>query len=143
MTSSQRQKKNHTSIILGVGAVVLFFVLQGISFWVNTNDVATKLCNHGIAFGIEIPTVVFVVMWSAVMVFILTLWKKESHGSFYDHVPFVLIVVGALSNIADRFFYGCVIDYINVLDYNTFNLADSAIVGGICLILVRSFFTKK
>ena len=44
------------------------------------------------------------------------------------------IIIGALSNLSDRLFYGFVIDYLDLSRFTIFNLADVLIVGGtICL----------
>ncbi len=40
------------------------------------------------------------------------------------------IIVGALSNLSDRLFYGFVIDYLDLSRFTIFNLADILIVSG-------------
>ena len=56
-----------------------------------------------------------------------------------------LIVGGALGNVIDRLRFGCVVDYLDfyVLDrwphWPAFNVADSAIVVGVGLMLIDSF----
>ncbi|KPV45329.1 signal peptidase II [Alicyclobacillus ferrooxydans] len=51
-----------------------------------------------------------------------------------------LVLGGALGNLLDRILYGKVIDYIyfQVINYPVFNLADSAIVVGVLLILLQT-----
>lgn len=56
----------------------------------------------------------------------------------------VLVIAGALSNIADRFLHGAVVDFIHLgywgIEFPTFfNIADTAIVLGVLLML---FSTK-
>ena len=62
----------------------------------------------------------------------------------HDHVIIgeTLVLAGALSNVADRFWYGGVIDFI-VLSYGSwtfpvFNVADMCIVGGIGIMCLFS-----
>ncbi len=42
-----------------------------------------------------------------------------------------LIAIGALSNIFDRFSYGAVIDWIHIVSFTSFNLADVYVLTGI------------
>lgn len=52
-----------------------------------------------------------------------------------------LVLGGAMGNLMDRIVYGKVTDYVyvQVINYPVFNLADSAIVIGVLLILWQSF----
>lgn len=60
-----------------------------------------------------------------------------------------IIIGGALGNIIDRLRFGAVVDFIYVhvyiLGYHfpAFNVADSAISVGVCLLLIESYVRKK
>lgn len=60
-----------------------------------------------------------------------------------------LIIGGAIGNIIDRLRFGAVVDFIYVhvyiLGYHfpAFNMADSAITVGVCLLLLESYVRKK
>jgi signal peptidase II len=58
-----------------------------------------------------------------------------------------LILAGALGNLHDRIAYGSVIDFIEVHIFSyhwpDFNVADSAIVVGACLLMLDSLLPKK
>jgi signal peptidase II len=62
-------------------------------------------------------------------------------------VALALIFAGALGNVHDRIAYGSVVDFIEVHIFSyhwpDFNVADSAIVTGACLLLLDSLLTKK
>jgi signal peptidase II len=62
-------------------------------------------------------------------------------------VALALIFGGALGNVHDRVLYGSVVDFIEVHIFSyhwpDFNLADSSIVTGACLLLLDSLLTKK
>lgn len=62
-------------------------------------------------------------------------------------VALALVFGGALGNVHDRIVYGSVIDFIEVhiLSYHwpDFNLADSSIVTGACLLMLDSLLPKK
>ena len=58
-----------------------------------------------------------------------------------------LILAGALGNVHDRILYGSVVDFIEVhifgYHWPDFNIADSAIVTGACLLLLDSLLPKR
>jgi len=62
-------------------------------------------------------------------------------------VALALILAGALGNAHDRILYGSVVDFIEVhifaYHWPDFNVADSSIVTGACLLLLDSMLPKK
>jgi signal peptidase II len=62
-------------------------------------------------------------------------------------VALAMIFAGALGNLHDRIVYGSVIDFIevNIFGYHwpDFNVADSAIVTGACLMMLDTLLPKK
>lgn len=62
-------------------------------------------------------------------------------------VALALVLGGAVGNLHDRIRYGSVVDFIEVhifsYHYPDFNVADSAIVTGACLLLLDSLLPKK
>lgn len=62
-------------------------------------------------------------------------------------VALALILAGALGNVHDRILYGSVVDFIEVHIFSyhwpDFNVADSSVVTGACLLLLSTFFEKK
>lgn len=62
-------------------------------------------------------------------------------------VALALILGGALGNLHDRILYGSVVDFIEVHIFSyhwpDFNVADSAVVTGACLLLLDSLLPKK
>jgi signal peptidase II len=62
-------------------------------------------------------------------------------------VALAFILAGAIGNVHDRIAYGSVVDFIEVHIFNyhwpDFNVADSAIVTGACLLLLDSLLPKK
>jgi signal peptidase II len=70
------------------------------------------------------------------------------HGGYLKRYAFPLgILFGAgLSNVADRFMHGGVVDYVHWhcgFDFAVFNLADVMIDLSIASILIMSYFKKK
>jgi signal peptidase II len=70
-------------------------------------------------------------------------------GSRFTLATFALALVfaGALGNVHDRIVYGSVVDFIEVHIFSyhwpDFNVADSSIVIGACLLLLDSLLPKK
>ncbi|HEY1208612.1 MAG TPA: signal peptidase II, partial [Terracidiphilus sp.] len=62
-------------------------------------------------------------------------------------VALALVFAGALGNIHDRLAYGSVVDFIeiHIFSYHwpDFNIADSSVVTGACLLLLGTLLPKK
>jgi len=73
-----------------------------------------------------------------------TLWRFLNHFSVG---PEILIAAGAFSNLCDRFWYGAVIDFVDLhleqYHFATFNIADAAIVLGVMCMLLRMWSTPR
>ena len=61
-------------------------------------------------------------------------------------VALAMVLAGALGNLHDRILYGSVVDFIAVrlgnYDFPDFNVADSSIVTGACLLLLDAILTR-
>ncbi len=100
--------------------------------------------NAGAAFGMgQAYTIVFTLIAASVIVVILRLARKLY--SLPWGIALGLLLGGALGNLTDRllrspgFLRGHVVDFIAPKHFAVFNLADSAIVVGGCLIVLLSF----
>ncbi|MGC0414860.1 lipoprotein signal peptidase [Embleya sp. AB8] len=100
--------------------------------------------NGGAAFGMgQGLTIVLTVIAAAVVVVILRLARKLN--SLPWAIALGLLLGGAFGNLTDRIFRapsvfeGHVVDFIAPKHFAIFNLADSAIVVGGCLIVLLSF----
>ena len=93
------------------------------------------ICNKNIAWGIKLPGALFWVFW-LIIIFLLLLFLRRK--GFQDYFfPFVFILSGSISNIIDRLAFGCVIDFIDLKFWPIFNLADSFLILGAILLLVK------
>jgi signal peptidase II len=92
------------------------------------------ICNSGISFGLSLNLVLFWFFWFLAL-FVLSFLVKKFKNFFL-----LLALAGALSNLIDRLLLGCVIDYISILNFPVFNLADFFISFGFLAFLV--FFKK-
>ncbi len=102
----------------------------------------TLVTNTGAAFGIfKNATPVFILISISAVIFvsvlIINIIKK---ASFFKNLRFdialLLIISGALGNLIDRIRLGYVIDFIDVRIWPVFNIADTSITIGTCLLLL-------
>lgn len=120
---------------------VLIFLDQFIKHWILKEKIAF-VCNSGMAFSIKLHPVLFSFFWLVAIIYIFYLWQEKIQQSFFSQLPFLLIIAGGISNILDRFFYNCVIDYLPFLNLFTFNLADAFISVGAVMIVIDLEFRK-
>ena len=110
------------------------------------------LHNPGAAFGILSNQsgwqVGFLIGVSLVAILALSVWiwfRRED--SALSLLPFVLVLAGAIGNSIDRIRYGFVVDFINLYydawSWPTFNVADSAISLGVCMLILNSFSPRS
>lgn len=125
-----------------------FFILdQLFKYLARTNDTFTYylikpwlgweyFANPGIAFGLPLPNWLLVLV-SPLIIFGLAilLTKKYKNSSHWTSLGLILIIAGAISNLADRIIFEVTIDYIRILT-SIMNLADIMIVVGAFLIVM-------
>jgi signal peptidase II len=109
----------------------------------------THWTNEGAAFSLFADTASpHVVRWAlvaftiaAALVILIVLVRLGDHLTLTT-VALALILGGALGNVHDRIVYGSVIDFIEVhifaYHWPDFNVADSSVVTGACLLLLDS-----
>ena len=99
--------------------------------------------NTGVAFGLLDGKKMGIILGTIFLIFFLfLLMKREKIGS-KNSIFYAIIIGGAIGNFIDRIVYGYVIDFLDFnifgYDFPVFNLADSAIVIGVLLMLIMSF----
>jgi len=110
----------------------------------------TLVMNPGAAFGLfanlptEIRRVVLGVVTIGAMILVFVLLRNEAKEDRISQVCLFLILGGALGNVVDRFRYDAVVDFLDVYvqsyHWPAFNVADSAISLGVCMLLIRLGF---
>ncbi len=96
----------------------------------------TLLHNSGIAFGVELPSIV---QWSGFFLAITCILHLAYQStSFLEHLAYGLIFGGACANIIDRLMDGVVTDYFQVGTFPIFNVADVCITVGVGVLLFAS-----
>jgi len=105
--------------------------------------------NTGAAFGLFKDFMWFVVIVTVIAFFVIAilLFRYRNHTCF-SYIACALLIAGGLGNLADRIFYGFVVDYIHVMFFGyIFNFADCCITVGAAFfvlhVLLTSYREKK
>ncbi|MBF0569541.1 MAG: signal peptidase II [Candidatus Omnitrophica bacterium] len=107
----------------------------------------TLVHNTGIAFGLfkNNGFVFFIVPAIAIALLAYNIYYYHKFGEL-DRIyiiAFSLILGGAIGNLVDRISLGYVVDFIDFRIWPVFNIADSAITIGACIILFKCFPLTK
>ena len=114
----------------------------------------THWTNDGAAFSLfadsaspHIVRLVLVSFASLAALVVLVMMVRLGNQFTLTTVALALIFAGAVGNVHDRILYGSVTDFIEVHIFSyhwpDFNVADSAVVIGACLLLLDSLLPKK
>lgn len=102
----------------------------------------TFVKNTGGAFGLKIILSPWLVFISTLFVFIFltyyVMYKKNKAPIFMYGLGFIL--GGAIGNLADRFRYGYVVDFIDLRFWPVFNIADITITAGVGMVIYYLLF---
>lgn len=100
--------------------------------------------NINVAMGIRIPQPWLFILIGLILVMLLSLlvnaWRRKDHWLIFW---LGLVIIGATNNLADRLFYGAVIDIIEIPFWSVFNLADLMVVSGILGWLIKNIWFKE
>ena len=104
----------------------------------------TPVHNKGIAFGLlsSLNNIIFVCIAFFVLALTLYFVIVKRPKSILLLTGVFLVFSGAAGNLADRIFYGYVLDFIDLRIWPVFNIADSAITTGVFLILLYMINSK-
>ncbi len=118
-------------------------------FAVNNFFNLVKVWNKGISFGMfnYLNDGKYIILSvNLVILSILLVWLYRNQVKYLNWA-IALIIGGALGNIIDRIFNDAVADFLDfyILTYHwpAFNLADSSVFLGVCLLFLENFFVKK
>ncbi len=98
----------------------------------------TYVENTGVAFGMFQDSNVFFIVFSAVLVSALLVFRRKACGlGPAARAGMALVLGGALGNLYDRVAYGFVVDFLDLSFFPAvFNVADSAITAGAFLLAI-------
>lgn len=101
----------------------------------------TYVQNKGAAFSILQGKSIFLILFALIVVGYLLYYIGKSHNQTKaELLSYSLIIGGAIGNVIDRSCFGYVIDYLEFhfasYTFPIFNLADTFVVCGTCLLLI-------
>jgi signal peptidase II len=126
------------------GAIPVIPHILRISHWTNEGAAFSLFADSASPNKVRWALITFSLLAAlAVLAFMIRLGNRLTIAS----VALALVFAGALGNVHDRIAYGSVVDFIEVhiftYHWPDFNVADSAIVVGACLLLLDSLLPKK
>ena len=145
---------------LGGPLAMLILVLDQVSKWLMVHQVMNPprlievtpffnlrlAWNTGAAFSIFASNPELILVVSSVMVCLLGYWLMQAETRC-SMAGLGLMIGGAIGNIADRFSYGAVVDFLDLhaagYHWPTFNLADSAICIGAGLLMADALSQRR
>ena len=143
--SADRWTKTWVAAHIAIGGAIP--VLPGflrITHWLNEGAAFSLFADTASPHTVRIALIAFTCV-AAVAVLIALV--RLAHRITLTTVALAMILGGALGNVHDRIEYGSVVDFIEVHIFSyhwpDFNVADSAIVTGACLLLLDSLLPKR
>lgn len=102
--------------------------------------------NYYIAFSLPISgpilnLIIILLILSILSAIVYLIIKNKRLTS--DSISLTFILFGAINNLADRFSYGFVIDYLDLKYFTVFNLSDVMISFGAIMLIVNNIKTTK
>lgn len=130
-------------VAMGTGITVIPGFLR-ITHWLNEGAAFSLFADSASPNAVRWGLIAFsAVAATAVLIALIRLGSRITLAT----VALALVLGGALGNLHDRIAYGSVVDFIEVHIFSyhwpDFNVADSSIVTGACLLLLDSLLPKK
>jgi signal peptidase II len=126
------------------GAIPIIPRVLRITHWTNDGAAFSMFADSGSPHAVRVALVAFTLL--AALVVLVILIRLGSRITLTT-IALALILGGALGNVHDRIAYGSVVDFIEVHIFSyhwpDFNVADSSIVTGACLLFLDSLLPKK
>ncbi|MGA7857990.1 MAG: signal peptidase II [Terracidiphilus sp.] len=130
-------------VILGGAIPIIPHVLR-ITHWTNEGAAFSIFADSASPNAVRWGLIAFSIF--AALVVLVAMVRLGSRINLTT-IALALVFAGALGNVHDRIVYGSVVDFIEVHIFSyhwpDFNVADSSIVTGACLLLLDSLLPKK
>ena len=126
------------------GAIPVIPHVLRITHWTNEGAAFSLFANSASPNVVRWGLICFSSLMALIILFLLV--RLGDHFTMTT-IALALIFAGALGNVHDRIAYGSVVDFIEVHIFSyhwpDFNIADSSVVTGACLLMLDSLLPKK
>jgi signal peptidase II len=126
------------------GAIPVIPHVLRITHWTNEGAAFSLFANTASPNAVRWGLICFSSLMALIILFLLV---RLGDRFTLTTIGLALIFAGALGNVHDRIAYGSVVDFIEVHIFSyhwpDFNIADSSVVTGACLLLLDSLLPKK
>jgi len=126
------------------GAIPVIPRVLRITHWTNEGAAFSLFANSASPQAVRWVLICFSLLAALVVLFVMV---RLADRITLTSVALALVFAGALGNVHDRIAYGAVVDFIEVhifaYHFPDFNVADSSVVTGACLLLLDSLLPKK
>jgi signal peptidase II len=126
------------------GAITVIPHFLRITHWTNEGAAFSLFANTASPNVVRWGLICFSSLAALVVLFLMV--RLGNHFTLTT-VALALVFAGALGNVHDRIAYGSVVDFIEVHIFSyhwpDFNIADSSVVIGACLLLLDSLLPRK
>jgi signal peptidase II len=126
------------------GAIPLIPGVLRITHWTNEGAAFSLFADSASPHAVRWALIAFSLLAALVVLVVLVRMGERFTLTTFS---LALVFAGALGNVHDRIAYGSVVDFIEVHIFSyhwpDFNVADSAIVTGACLLLLDSLLPKN
>jgi signal peptidase II len=126
------------------GAIPVIDHVLRITHWTNEGAAFSLFADSASPHTVRWALIVFTLLAAiAVLIALVRLGNRITLAT----IALALILGGAIGNVHDRIAYGSVVDFIEVHIFSyhwpDFNVADSAVVTGACLLFLDSLLPKR
>jgi signal peptidase II len=126
------------------GAIPVIPRVLRITHWTNDGAAFSLFANTASPNAVRWGLISFSSLMALIILFLLV---RLGDRFTLTTIGLALILAGALGNVHDRIAYGSVVDFIEVHIFSyhwpDFNIADSSVVTGACLLLLDTLLPKK
>ena len=126
------------------GAIPVIPRVLRITHWTNDGAAFSLFANTASPNAVRWGLICFSSLMALIILFLLV---RLGDRFTLTTIGLALIFAGALGNVHDRIAYGSVVDFIEVHIFSyhwpDFNIADSSVVTGACLLLLDTLLPKK
>jgi len=139
------------AVLISIDQLVKIIIDQNISLSENITFIPkvlsiTHVHNSGAAWNLldgHMCLLTFITIFAAGVIFYY-FWRSMQQSRWLN-VALLLMFSGAVSNFIDRIWHGYVIDMFKIefIDFPVFNMADSYLVVGVCLLIIYIFIIDR